>query len=534
MSELKRRGFLAGAVMGGVAVGTGAYPVTAVAQPRHGACVPPNEPATITPDDLRYDSELNCHNLRFVGQPEYVRVVNTTGQVADAVREAVASGKRVVVRSGGHCFENFTSANDIQVLIDMSQMSAVYFDGQRNAFAIEAGAPLGRVYRTLFKEWGVTIPAGSCFEVAAGGHFAGGGYGHLSRSHGMVIDHLYAVEVVVVDGSGRVRTVVATREPDDPHRDLWWASAGGGGGNFGVVTRYWLRTPGVNSTDPSRLLPRAPGNMRRRTVMWPWDSMTQSTFSTLTRNYCDWFEHNSAPGSANFNLWSILLLNHRSAQSLGMVAVIDEDVTDAEQLLNAKVDTITAGVDVEPVIDSQQVIPWMTPQNWPDEPAGRYKHKAADLRKGYTDEQIATIWRHLSDTEYTNPAANLGINGYGGQVNAIAPDATAASRGAILRAVYTTGNWESPDDDAKHLAWVRSFYHDVHADTGGVPVPNEVNAGCYVNYVDVDLADPAMNKSGVPWHTLYYKDNYPRLQQIKRRYDPRNVFHHPLSVRLPD
>jgi FAD/FMN-containing dehydrogenase len=55
-----------------------------------------------------------------------------------------------------------------------------------------------------------------------------------------------------------------------------------------------------------------------------------------------------------------------------------------------------------------------------------------------------------------------------------------------------------------------------------------------INHPDVDLADPEWNTSGVPWHTLYYKDNYPRLQRIKSLWDPRNVFHHALSIRPGD
>jgi aclacinomycin oxidase len=88
----------------------------------------------------------------------------------------------------------------------------------------------------------------------------------------------------------------------------------------------------------------------------------------------------------------------------------------------------------------------------------------------------------------------------------------------------------NPQDDARNLAWVRAFYRDLFADTGGVPVPGGVSDGAFINHPDVDLADPEWNTSGVPWHTLYYKDNYPRLQRIKARWDPRNVFHHALSI----
>ncbi|MDW4911452.1 BBE domain-containing protein, partial [Streptomyces sp. ADMS] len=67
----------------------------------------------------------------------------------------------------------------------------------------------------------------------------------------------------------------------------------------------------------------------------------------------------------------------------------------------------------------------------------------------------------------------------------------------------------------------------------GVPVPNAVTDGCYVNYPDADLSDPQRNRSGVSWATLYYKGNYRRLQQVKAKYDPGNFFRHRQSVELP-
>ena len=95
----------------------------------------------------------------------------------------------------------------------------------------------------------------------------------------------------------------------------------------------------------------------------------------------------------------------------------------------------------------------------------------------------------------------------------------------------TTG-WLDPRDEAKNLAWVRAFYRDLFAETGGVPVPGDAYDGALINHPDTDLADAAWNTSGVPWSTLYYQDNYARLQRIKAQYDPCNVFRHALSIRV--
>ncbi len=84
-----------------------------------------------------------------------------------------------------------------------------------------------------------------------GGHVVGGAFGFLCRQLGLAADYLYAVEAVTVEERGQASSVVATRETSDPHRDLWWAHTGGGGGNFGVVTRYWFRSPDASTEDPA-------------------------------------------------------------------------------------------------------------------------------------------------------------------------------------------------------------------------------------------------------------------------------------------
>ena len=251
---------------------------------------------TVLPDDARYADLVRGVNQRWVGKPDYVCVPSTTEEVVQAVGTAVREGRRIAVRSGGHCVEAMVGSPDVQVVIDLSEMHRIDFDPVRDAFVVEPGATVGQAYRTLYKRWGVTIPAGSCPSVGLGGHIAGGGYGPLSRKFGYVSDHLYAVEVVVVDADGTARAVVATRDASDENHDLWWAHTGGGGGSFGVVTRYWLRIPGATGA-PGALLPVPPARLLVQQDVWVWDTLDEAAFTRLLRNHGEWYERNSDPGS---------------------------------------------------------------------------------------------------------------------------------------------------------------------------------------------------------------------------------------------
>jgi hypothetical protein len=138
---------------------------------------PPDRPIRVGPTDVRYPDLVVGADGRWVSSPDYVVLVNSRDQVVPAVQDAVRARLRVAVRSSGHCFEDFVDNADVRVIIDLSQLTEISFDAQRDAFAVEPGASLGDVYATLFKKWGVTVPAGTCPTVAAGGHILGGGYG---------------------------------------------------------------------------------------------------------------------------------------------------------------------------------------------------------------------------------------------------------------------------------------------------------------------------------------------------------------------
>ncbi|MDB4911212.1 MAG: linked oxidase protein, partial [Gemmatimonadetes bacterium] len=220
-------------------------------------------------------------NKRFRAKPDYVRLVHSTRQVVFAVEEAVREGHRLAVTSGGHCLEGFVSDPVVRVIIDVSPMTRIYHDPDMRAIAVEAGATVGEAFQALFDNWGVVVPLGEYPGIGMGGHVVGGAFGFLCRQLGLAADYLYAVEVVTVDVDGRASSVVASREASDPSRDLWWAHTGGGGGNFGIVTRYWFRSPDVIGDDPTRLLPRAPESITTFKAEWSWSDVNQASFLRL-------------------------------------------------------------------------------------------------------------------------------------------------------------------------------------------------------------------------------------------------------------
>jgi len=491
----------------------------------------------IGPDDPRYLAVVDKRfNKRFSGRPDYVRLVNSTDHVVSAVEEAVREETRLVVTSGGHCLEGFVSDPEVKVIIDISPMKRVYYDAERGAVAVEAGATVGETFRALDQMWGVVIPLGEYPEIGMGGHVAGGAFGFLCRQLGLAVDYLYAVEVVTVDERGRARAVVATREASDPHHDLWWAHTGGGAGNFGIVTRYWFRSPGASGEDPASLLPRAPGSITTFKADWNWSDIDQPSFLRLLRNHGIWCERNSGADSPNASLWTLLEI-HR--QQFGKIIV--RGVSTAGAAAAQQVDAFLASVREEigaPHGRELARMSWLEfalnpfPDLFAAPPGGvSAKVKDALLKRRLTDRQIGVAYDYLTRNDHDVMGGMLGLATYGGRINTIAPDATAsAQRDSILDIACTTG-WLDPREESMNLAWVRAFYRDLFAESGGVPVPGDAYDGAFINHPDTDLADRALNISGVPWYTLYYKANYARLQRIKARWDPRNVFRHAMSIR---
>ncbi|MFE2961066.1 FAD-dependent oxidoreductase [Nocardia tengchongensis] len=522
---LTRRGFVAATALAGATSALSA----ALAGPDcpHAQA----EPASMVPGGADYlQLTHRGHNRRFVARPERIHVPSTAEEVRDAVATAVRDRARIAVRAGGHCFEDFVDSEDTRVLIDLQRLSAVDWDDQHRAFSVGAGADLDAVYRGL-AHWGVTVPGGLCRAVGAGGHISGGGFGPLSRMFGLVVDHLYGVEVVTVDSSGRASVTLATK--DGPNRDLWWGHTGGGGGNFGVVTRFLLRSTSSDGAAPALALPRQPAAVVVGRLLVPMPMVTEDSFLRLMGNYLDFYSRNRDPGNRFAGLYGRLMLRRLTESFVDLLILSHGEAGEAHARLDEFLAAVTEGVTPAPVIlpraqlDYAASIEGYYAQS-PVNPS-RIKIKSALLRQPYSADQLRALYRALVEP-VVNIDSFVEFSPFGGAINATAPGATAMPGRDSFMKMLIHAAWDDPGHDDRFLAWTRATYRELYADTGAAPVPNARTGGAYINYPDADLADPAFNTSAVDWPLFYYGDGYPRLRRIKSEWDPGNVFRHRLSI----
>ena len=374
-------------------------------------------------------------------------------QVAGCVTDALITyGKDVKVTSGRHCYENFVYNDSTRAVIDMSGVNQIGFDNARNSYFVDAGCENWSVYRTLLNTHGKTLPAGSCYSVGAGGHITGGGYGLLSRLHGLTIDYLTAVDIVTWDALSKQATLrhVSNESADVHERDLFWALTGAGGGNFGVIVRYYFEQ-----------LPDAPSYATLFTLAWDWSAVTKDQFAALLELYA------ALMPLLPDNEFTLLKLTHVAAKQLGMTLQVASlpgmSYDEHSQNASARAQTVKQHFEqVLPAVHLRQPLGGhpgymssttssLTEQHLTyleavqtlngSGPNQFGKYKSAYMKKGFPADQIETIFDYLNampnDTTSDMSQCLLQVDSYGGAINRVSPTATAVpQRSSIMKLQY--------------------------------------------------------------------------------------------------
>ncbi len=435
----------------------------------------------LTPGDPGFEDASRTWNACFASRPREVMVCHSTAAVADALREVRERGVPFRVRSGGHSMGGLSSVED-GVVIDLGGLDSISLSEDRKLVTVGGGTRLGDIYRELWR-FGVTVPAGTCPRIGIGGHVLGGGMGILSRSRGALVDHLAALEFV--DAEGRTYTV-----DENEHPDLFWACRGGGGGSYGIATSYTLRTSPVDE-------------VTLFTFSWSWDQ-----FAPAVRAWQSWL------ASTDDRVNTFLSLFPREQDLVAAFGVYDGPAAEFEELMRPLVSAVPPQdqvVEPMPFIQAVDTVEALQGEAVAADQV-RAQGSSAIVAEPADDAAIATLQTFLTDPP--SHRAEVAVYGMGGAIGRRArTDMAFVHRTGLMAFEYRT-DWDRPEDDGKNLAWVEALRHAMAPHTTGA---------AYVNTIDMALEN---------WLWAYYEENLPRLMEVKRRYDPGDVFHHAQSIPL--
>jgi hypothetical protein len=495
----------------------------------------------VTRDDARFNNLKKARNGRWPADPadgvSRVALCLSSEDTAEELQRVVSAGQRPTIRSGGHCYEDFYANNPNGTLIDMSMMNHVGDLPHDARYRVAAGATLGKAYQDLYKLYNVTLPGGTCASVGAGGHITGGGYGLVSRLFGTTADWVTGVDILTVDAKGKVALRTCTAKHD---ADLLRACRGAGGGNFGVIIDYIFDK-----------LPPAPQEVMVSTLIFPWAEMTEEKFTMIFDTFGNYFA-TRGKDPETWGLFAIMEANHKAT---GFMRVSVQFCNPDGTCKDTKVlDEFLALFDAckPSTVASTPPVSNRPPEGfgphmmmrvpWADTAAAggmrrgstRAKYKSSYMKKNYTPHETKVFYKHLTRMI---PGVDLShtvveIDSYGGAMNRqeMLEETVAFQRSSIMKMQFQT-YWADPAEDEGHINWIREFYKELYSSPEvdaahqGTPFPGACYEGCYINYPDEDMLDYAY------WHELYYGPSYKFLQQVKKKYDPNNVFHHAMSIR---
>jgi FAD/FMN-containing dehydrogenase/pimeloyl-ACP methyl ester carboxylesterase len=427
----------------------------------------------------RYDELRKVFNGMVDRRPALIARCGDARDVAAAVGFARDNGLRVSVYGGGH---NVTgnAVCDGGVTIDLRPMKGIEIDPERRTCRAEAGLTWGELDAAT-QEHGLAVTGGRVSTTGLGGLALGGGSGWIERSCGYTVDNVLSAEIVTADGS-----VLTASEREHP--DLFWGTRGGGG-NLGVATRFELQLHPIGPTVLAGLLiypaPMAAAVLRNfGEVMEKAPDAVGSGVALLTAPFEDF-----VPEPV------------RGQPVVGVVACYAGPVEEGEEALRP-----LRGFG-PPAVDMVEPMPYVAVQQLfdADYPAGMRNYWTGDFLSDLPDEAIEILCRfHLSKPSPGTEILLLPGGGAGARV----PDGTMAigQREAPFN-IHVTSIWEDPADDEANIAWTRELSAAIKPFTTG---------RVYVNFIGDEGEERVVASFGT--------EGYRRLQALKDRYDPGNLF----------
>ena len=432
--------------------------------------------------DPGYDTARAVWNAMIDRRPGVIVRCRTTADVIAAVTFARDHGQPVSVRGGGHNVAGHAVA-DGSVMVDLSPMDDVRVDPERARALVQGGATWAAVDRAT-QEYGLATPGGLISDTGVGGLTLSGGIGWLRSRYGLAIDNLVSVELVTADS----HVVHASATEND---DLFWAVRGGGG-NFGVVTSFEFALHPVGPT-----------------VMFAAPVLPIEAGAGPIRAWRDFLadKHGSVGSLIEFSTIPAVPDYPEAAwgrRVYTVAALFAGDPDDGAALLQPLLEL------GEPLVDFSGRMAYGDVQQLFDTVIPFGKHRCywkSRYLSGLDDETIDLILAGNERPPSSNTLAS--IWNFGGATAEVDAAATAFGDRSMPWMVSIDSIWDRPDQDEENIAWTRAFWErlEPYSDRGRI----------YLNFAGHGEDNDELTRRT-------FGPNYGRLADIKRRYDPTNMF----------
>ena len=433
--------------------------------------------ALLRPGDPGYEEARKVHNGLVDRRPALIARCTGTADVVEALRFGRESELELAVRGGGHSVAGL-SVSDGGVVIDLSALKGLHVDHRAGTVRAQAGTTWGELNREtgLF---GLAVTGGVISTTGVAGLTLGGGVGWLMGCHGLAADNLLSVQLVTAAGE------VVTASPHE-HPDLFWAIRGGGG-NFGIATWFEYRL---------RPLREVVGGLVAHPLA---DAREALRF------------YRAFVADAPDELTVYAALTHApdgSGAPLAAFAICHAgDRPGAERDLRPLLDFGS------PILSEVGPRPYAAVNTMLDDgfPAGALNYWKSSFLTALSDEAIDVLVEQFS--ECPSPTSQIAVEHFHGAVTRVGVPETAVPHREAGFNVLITSVWSDPAATDENVEWARDTYDVLR------PLLSDRR---YVNYLDRDDGNAAR---------AAYGPNYARLSEVKRRYDPENIFR--LNVNVP-
>jgi hypothetical protein len=433
----------------------------------------------IGPADKDYDEARALYNGMIDKRPAVIASCTDAADVMAAVNYGRENKLLVAIRGGGHSGPGFGSC-DGGLVIDLSHMRSVHVDPSNRTVRVEPGCTAADLDHATHA-FGLAVPLGIVGSTGVAGLTLGGGTGYLTRKHGLTIDNLLEVDMVLADGS----FVTANK---DNRADLFWAVRGGGG-NFGVVTSFLFQA------HPAKMVFAGP-------IFWDAKDAKKvmATYREFIANAPE--ELGLFVGLKTVPPTDPFPKEHWNKRACALIGAFNGPIADGQKLMASLLEKLPT-----PLFNWMGEMPWPAINGLFDPffPKGLQWYWKGDFVKALTDEAIDV---HIANAlKAPTPFCLMHLYPIDGAVRRVAKDGTPWAARDASWSMVIAGISPEPNDAAALRTWGRGYWESIH------PFNLE---GAYVNFMDADEGDKRIE--------LSYGDNYRRLSAIKAKYDPDNLF----------